>query len=37
MFVSNVNEVKIYNLSSGKSIPDVSNTFPLLLLSSTPL
>ena len=24
MFVNEVNEVKIYNLSAGKSVPDVS-------------
>lgn len=25
MFVNEVNDVKIYNLSAGKSVPDVSN------------
>lgn len=27
MFVNEVNEVKIYNLSAGKSVPDVSLLF----------
>lgn len=26
MFLSDVNDVKIYNLSAGKSLPDVSNS-----------
>lgn len=26
MFVSDVNDVKIFNLSAGKSLPDVSST-----------
>ena len=26
MFLSEVNDVKIYNLSAGKSLPDVSKT-----------
>lgn len=40
MFLSEVNDVKIYNLSAGKSLPDVSykfhgrNTFKLIILIS---
>lgn len=31
MFMTDVNDVKIYNLSAGKSLPDVS--VPLLVMS----
>lgn len=27
MFVTDVNDVKIYNLSAGKSLPEVNNIF----------
>jgi len=33
MFVNEVNDVKIYNLSAGKSVPDVSKSFPKLALA----
>lgn len=34
MQVSEIDSVKIYNLSAGKSLPDVSNTFCFLVLSN---
>lgn len=33
MFVSDVNDVKIFNLSAGKSLPDVSLTISLKFIS----